>query len=233
MSQTLISKEKEDIRVNKFLADKGVCSRREADKLIDQKKVFINGTLSAMGQKIKFGDTVEIKSEQKENVYALYNKPRGEETGVKNNVQDLIGLHPVGRLDKQSDGLLLYTNDYRVTDALLNPKNENEKKYVVRVREKMTPRVERILMSGIETQEDVYAPAKHVEISEDGYTLNISLVEGKKHEIRRMLNALNLTVVSLTRVSILFLNSKNIKAGSARLLTQDEIQKLLKTLKLS
>jgi 23S rRNA pseudouridine2604 synthase len=233
MYQKITSKTKEDTRLNKFLAESGVCSRREADKLINAYKVFINGSAAELGQKVKFGDVVDIRSEKKQAIYALYYKPKDEETGVINDDPILNGLHPVGRLDKQSDGLLIYTNDYRVTDALLNPKNENDKKYVVRVREKMTPRVERILLAGITTQEDNYAPVKDVKISEDGHYLDITLTEGKKHEIRRMMNALNLTVISLTRVAILFLNNKKMRAGESRYLTENETEKLLKILKLS
>jgi pseudouridine synthase len=223
---------KSESRINKALADLGVCSRREADKLIESGKVFINKRQATLGSKVSAGDTVTIKTEAKNLKYFLYFKPRGEVTGEINK-ESLAGLHPVGRLDKESDGLLIYTNDHRVVDALLNPKNEVEKEYRVTVREKATPRVERILLDGIETQEGEYKPAKRVFIHEDGLTVDITITEGKKHEIRRMLNALNLTINTLTRKRIATLNDRTIRSGQAKEIEPHDLERLFKVLKIS
>ena len=222
---------KTESRINKALADAGLCSRREADKLIQAGKVFINKKNAKLGSVVVEGDIVTVKSEAKSLKYFLYYKPKGEVTGVSSK-ESLSGLYPVGRLDKESDGLLIYTNDHRVVDALLNPKNKIEKEYRVSVREKATPRVERILLDGIKTQEDVYAPVKKVFIHDDGLTVDVTLTEGKKHEIRRMMNALNLTINSLTRTRITFLSNKYMRQGQAKELTDIELEKLFKILKL-
>ena len=139
----------------------------------------------------------------------------------------------MGRLDKESDGLLIYTNDHRLTDALLNPKNEVEKEYRVSIREKATPRVERILLDGIKTQEGEYKPAKRVFIHEDGLTVDVVITEGKKHEIRRMFNALNLTINTLTRKRIATLNDKYIRSGQAKVIDPADLEKLFKVIKLN
>lgn len=218
-------------RINKALADLGICSRREADKLIKAGEVFIGKKNAALGDIVMPGDIIRIKSAAKNLRYVLYYKPRGEVTG-ENSKELLGGLHPVGRLDKDSDGLLIYTNDHRVVDALLNPKNKIEKEYRVNIREKATPRVERILLDGITTQEGEYAPVKKVFIHDDGMTVDITLTEGKKHEIRRMMNALNLTINSLTRTRITFLSNKYLRPSQAKELTDIELEKLFKILKL-
>jgi 23S rRNA pseudouridine2604 synthase len=192
-------------RINKALQDTGFYSRREADRLIESRKVHVNGERAVLGQILNAGDTLEVRSGSdyitKQLKYALYYKPVGEVTGVKENEQ-LKDLHPVGRLDKESEGLLVYTNDPTLTEEMLNPENKVEKEYRVKSREKMTPRVEKIILSGMYTQEAQYAPAKKVSIDEGGHYVNITLIEGKKHEVRRMLNALNITIVSLKRIRI-------------------------------
>ncbi len=210
-------------RINAYLSSFGICSRREADHLIESHKVLVNGKISTLGQKVKKDDTIEIRQESKNFTYFIYNKPRGE---VTREIEGYRDIYPVGRLDKESEGLLLYTNDYTLVDTLLNPKNANEKEYMVKVREKMTPRVKRLLEGGITTQEGMYGAAKKVTIYDDAHTLAIILTEGKKHEIRRMLNALNLTIMSLRRVRFLFLQLSNLREGTIRMLTEDEIGKL-------
>ena len=157
-------------------------------------------------------------------IYALYHKPKGEVTGRNENIP---GCEPLGRLDKESEGLLLYSNDYRVVDALLNPKYGREKEYEVVIREKATPRVITLLKKGIRTQEAEYAPVKSVAIYNEGYSLRIILTEGKKHEIRRMLNALNLTVVTLKRVRIMSFVLKGLKVGTVHILTPKQVETLL------
>ncbi|MFA6608717.1 MAG: pseudouridine synthase [Candidatus Paceibacterota bacterium] len=219
------STSKEPVRINIFLRDEGVGSRRTIDDYITKNYVTINGKQATLGSKVLYGDKVSIVHPHKELIYALYNKPRGEVTG---RLPELTGCEPMGRLDKESEGLLLYTNDYRVSDALLNPKYGREKEYEVLVREKTTPRVVTLLKKGIRTQETTYSPVKSVSIYNEGYSLRIILTEGKKHEIRRMLNALNLTIVKLTRVRIMSFVIHGLKSGKVHIMTPKQVETLMK-----
>lgn len=219
-----IFKSKDPMRLNAYLAYLGIASRRGADTLIERGKIRVNGSIAKLGTKLTFNDNVETEARESVYKYALYYKPRGEITGT---LKTLPNLHPLGRLDKESEGLLLYTDDYRMTDALLNPEHGHEREYSVTVREQMTPRVERLLMSGITTQEATYKKAVRVVISPNMHTLHITLSEGKKHEIRRMLNALNLTIISLKRIRILFLTLGKLKPSETRTLTEKEETHLL------
>ncbi len=220
---------KNGIRLNKFLSDFGVLSRREADKFIENKKIHINDKIAILGDKIKDGDSIFINEKLKDLKYFIYNKKRGEETSFK--IIENIRYEPIGRLDKESEGLLIYSNDFRIVDKLLNPENKFEREYIVSIRENATPRVKEILERGINTREAIYSPAKKVILDENNKNIvKIILTEGKKHEIRRMLNALNLTIVSLKRVRFLFLRLTNIKAGQIKELSGTEKNKLLNTL---
>lgn len=215
---------KEPKRINVFLRDEGLGSRRSIDDYIINNQVTINKKPATLGSKVHEGDIVAVKTIAKDLVYALYHKPRGEVTGRH---PDLPTCEPLGRLDKESEGLLLYSNDYRVVDALLNPKFAREKEYEVVVREKTTPRVVTLLKKGIRTQEAQYAPVKAVTIYNNGYSLKIILTEGKKHEIRRMLNALNLTVVSLKRIRIMSFVIHGLKSKALHILAPKQIETLL------
>ncbi len=213
-------------RINKALQETGFYSRREADRLVESRKVHINGERAVLGQILKIGDELEVRAGSdyitKELRYALYNKPIGEVTEVKNS-EGLKDLHPVGRLDKESEGLLMYTNDPTLTEEMLNPENKIEKEYRVKTREKMTPRVEKIMLSGMYTQEAQYAPAKKVTIEDGGHYVNVTLIEGKKHEIRRMLNALNITIVSLRRIRIHNMRLGAMKPGSFKKIERPDL----------
>lgn len=212
-------------RINVFLRNNGIGSRRAIDSFIKNGYITINGTLATLGSKVLHNDVITVKVVHKDLVYALYHKPRGEVTG---RLEALPECEPLGRLDKESEGLLLYSNDYRVVDALLNPKFAREKEYEVAIREKATPRVVTLLKKGIRTQEATYAPVKAVTIYKEGYSLKIILTEGKNHEIRRMLNALNLTVVSLKRVRIMSFVLHGLKPKSIHKLTPNQVALLLK-----
>ena len=212
-------------RINVFLRDEGIGSRRAIDQSIENGNVSINGKVAVLGSKVLKNDIVTIKTITKDLIYALYHKPRGEVTG---RIPLLPHCEPLGRLDKESEGLLLYSNDYRVVDALLNPKFAREKEYEVVIREKATPRVITLLKKGIRTQEAQYSPVKAVSIYNEGYSLRIILTEGKKHEIRRMLNALNLTVVSLKRVRIMSFVLHGLKQKTVHTLTAKQVETLLK-----
>lgn len=224
-------KDQETVRLNKYLSESGILSRREADKLISEKKIHINDKIAILGDKVKNGDSLFINQKLEKLKYFIYNKKRGEETSYK--IKEETRLEPIGRLDKESEGLLIYSNDFRIVEKLLNPENKLEREYWVTVREKTSPRVKNILEKGINTREANYAPAKKVTISEDDKNLiKIVLTEGKKHEIRRMLNALNFTILSLRRIRFEFLKIENLRSGQIRELTPTEQEKLLKLLKI-
>lgn len=224
MKEIIVPPKQPEARINVFLRDQGIGSRRTIDDYVTQGYITINGKLATLGSKVKPKDTIRIKHMLKDLVYALYHKPRGEVTG---RLEKIPGCEPLGRLDKESEGLLLYTNDYRVVDALLNPKYAREKEYEVVIREKATPRVVTLLKKGIRTQETTYAPVKSVAIHKEGHSLTIILTEGKKHEIRRMLNALNLTVVSLKRVRIMSFSVHGLKSKEVHTLSPRQVTKLL------
>lgn len=228
--KTFTVENNEPIRLNKYLSDSGIVSRRKADSLISLGLVMINDRVAVLGDKVKNKDIISMQLPGHAPLYALYYKPRGEVTG---KVSDLPGCEPVGRLDKESEGLLLYTNDYRVIDALLNPIHAREKEYEVVIREKATPRVETLLKKGIRTQEAQYAPVRDIKIYEDGHRLRITLTEGKKHEIRRMMNALNLTIVSLKRIRIMSFLIHGLTPGKLHVLSPRQVATLYKDLGLN
>lgn len=223
--KTITATNKEPLRINIFLRNEGIGSRRTIDDYVTKNYVTINKKPATLGSKVSHGDIVTVTSIAKDLVYALYHKPRGEVTG---KIAELPMCEPLGRLDKESEGLLLYSNDYRVVDALLNPKFAREKEYEVTIREKATPRVITLLKKGIYTQEATYAPVKAVTIYNEGYSLRIILTEGKKHEIRRMLNALNLTVLTLKRVRIMSFVLHGMKAKKLHILDKKQVAVLLK-----
>lgn len=220
---------KKTVRLNKYLADQGILSRRKIDKLIEEKKIHLNDKIATLGEQVKAGDSIFINQTLEEKRYFLYNKPRGETTDFK--IIDKIRYEHVGRLDKESEGLLMYTNDFSIMNPILNPENAYEREYLVQVKESVTPRVKTILERGIYTQERTYAPAKRVILEANKHTIDIILTEGKKHEIRRMLNALHLTILSLKRVRFLFLRLGKLKPGEFRELTESEQEKLFEILK--
>lgn len=222
--KTIKATNKEPVRINVFLRDEGVGSRRTIDDYISKNYVVINGKHATLGSKVSHGDTVSVTAINKDLIYALYHKPRGEVTGKHPLLPD---CEPLGLLDKESEGLLLYSNDFRVVDALLNPKFGREKEYEVTIREKATPRVVTLLKKGIYTQEATYAPVKAVTIYNEGFSLRIILTEGKKHEIRRMLNALNITVLTLKRVRIMSFVLHGIKAKGLHKLDAKQVTVLL------
>lgn len=210
------------IRINKYLQEQGVASRREADKLIEQGLVRVNGVRAVLGQQVNEGDVVEVGQIKKEYKYLLYYKPRGLATEDIN----FEGVYPVGRLDKQSEGLMILTNDGRVTAKVLEANSKMEKEYIVKVSEKLRSGVKAIFAKGMKTESlGKLLPAK-AEIM-DEHTLRVILHEGKKHQIRVMLNDLNYTVTSLKRVRIGTFRLTGLQPGNTRPLSKKEIADLL------
>ncbi len=195
------------MRINKYLAHQKLCTRREADTLIAAGKVLINGKRAVLGDKVHEGDKVETRFRVKQYHYYAYNKPEGLETA-----SPLKGMFPIGRLDKESHGLLIVTDDGRVTDALLNPEREHEKEYVVTTAEKLPNNFERRMEAGPVIEGEKTRPCKVNIIDEKKFS--VILTEGKKHQIRRMCAALRLVVRDLRRIRIMNITLSKLAEGS-------------------
>jgi len=209
------------IRINKYLRDNGIASRREADKLVEDGLVFINGERAKNGILVKEKDNIEVRGVKKQYQYFAYYKPRGLPTqdlpGKKSVITEWKdrGLYPVGRLDKSSEGLLLLTNDGRFARDVLSQSSKYEKEYIVDIKESLRPGIVQIFKKGMETKDlGKLLPAKAQILSKT--KLRIILNEGKKHQIRIMLNNLSFTITSLKRVRIGKIEIGNMKPGETR-----------------
>jgi 23S rRNA pseudouridine2604 synthase len=225
------------VRINRYLHLTGVCSRRAADRLIEQHEISINGKVAVLGQKVNKGDTVSLgkqaKTLQGSYKYYLYNKPvgvvshnpqSGEQSAVMNaNLPP--DFAPVGRLDKASEGLMLLTNDGRIVDKLLNPTFKHDREYLVKLDKPIKNHDIKILSQGVDIEGYRTQPAEVSRIHEA--EILMILTEGKKHQIRRMCAALGYQVTSLRRVSIMDFTLEGISIGHARALTQEESDALL------
>lgn len=231
------------IRINKYLKEKGISTRKDADVLIQSGHVKINGKTAVLGQQVQAKDIVEVKSQPKKTYrYVVFNKPKGivshSPQSFEQGVQDIItdkSLFPLGRLDKDSEGLLILTNDNRVTDRLLNPKFEHEKEYIVSVREKVRNTLPTIFGRGVniileDRKKYLTKPAK-VELLDD-HTFKIVLTEGKKHQIRRMCDNVHMTITSLKRTRVANIRLGKARPGTIRDFTAKEREVFLKNLNL-
>ena len=234
------------MRINKYIASCGVASRRKAEELILNKKVKVNGRLieELSFQVDEYKDTVEVDgvkiSLDEETVYILLNKPEGYITTVKDqfdreSVLDLVTdikerVYPIGRLDYETSGLLLLTNDGDLTYKLTHPKHEVDKTYVARVKGKLTPDEIKMFKSGLKIEDYVTAPAKLKVIRYDEKT-NVSLVEikiheGKNRQVRQMCKAINHPVLRLKRTAMGKIRIGECEIGKYRYLTEDEVKYL-------
>ena len=216
------------MRINRYLAIQGLVTRRKADELIKAGRVLRNGRVAKIGERINEGDTVEIirddTEKEKEFVYIAYYKPRGiithsPQRGERSlsDIAPFTGVFPVGRLDKESEGLIILTDDGRITERLLHPRFHHEKEYRVRVREKIPRFAIKILEAGVPEVGEKLS-AKRVMLL-GPHTLSFILTEGKKHHIRRMLSVLHLTVEELVRVRIMGISIGALKPNTGRKLT--------------
>lgn len=224
------------VRINKFLADSGVCSRREADKAVEQGKVTIDGEIAVMGSKVLPGQTVtymgKVIEKDNELVLIAFNKPVGIEcttdTRVKDNVIDYINygkrIFPIGRLDKDSEGLLLLTNDGNIINKILRAGNYHEKEYIVKVNKDITPEFLKAMGNGVPILDTVTRPCKIEQV--DRFTFRIILTQGLNRQIRRMCEALNYRVLALTRIRIMNINLGRLKSGCIRNVTPAELETL-------
>jgi len=226
------------IRINKYLALQGVSTRRDADKLIAAGKVTINGKRAILGDKVIEGDKVEITKKIKNNfVYYAYNKPRGiithspqkDEKDILTSV-GLKGVFPVGRLDKDSEGLIILTNDGRITDRLLNPKYDHDKEYFVKTRIPIKDFQLKVMEKGMDLEGITTAPCKTKFINEN--TFSITLSEGQKHQIRRMCDALTLPIENLKRIRVMNIKLGSLKSNEFRKIEGEELKEFLKLLSL-
>lgn len=232
-------KEEYPMRINKYLATKNYSTRRGADELIKKHRVFINGRPAELGDKVLMEDTVEVRLGKKERkqsyVYLAYNKPKGvvshsPQRGDK-GISDVIPMKdvfPVGRLDKNSHGLIILTNDGRVTDRLLSPKFDHDKEYLVTTKNKLRSSFKGKMESGVRIENEYAAPAK-VEIIND-HTFKVVLTEGKKHQIRRMCSALFQEVDDLKRIRIMNIELGSLASGKYREIKDGEREKFLSSL---
>lgn len=209
------------IRINKYLRDSGLASRREADKLVETGFVLVNGKQVKNGFMVNKDDKVVVKDIDKKYQYIAYYKPKGLATQDLINKKSVItewkdkGLYPIGRLDKESEGLLLLTNDGRFAKQVLSEKTKYEKEYIVTVKETLRPGIVQIFQKGMETEAlGKLLPVKTRIINKT--TLRMILNEGKKHQIRVMLSDLYYNVISLKRVRIGNIKIGNLKPGEKK-----------------
>lgn len=228
------------LRINRYLALKNYCSRREADDLIAKGIVSINGKKAQIGAIVNKQDVVlvneAVKSALKDYVYFAYNKPKGIVThspiegqkSIQQKAKLAAGIFPIGRLDKESHGLILMTNDGRITDKLLNPNREHEKEYHVRVNKPITNIFLKVMRQGVQLEDFKTKPC--IVEKKDDYAFRIILTEGKKHQIRRMCANLGWAVVDLKRVRIMNIRLGNLKYGQQRKLKDEELKILMQKL---
>ncbi|MBP9822382.1 MAG: rRNA pseudouridine synthase [Candidatus Pacebacteria bacterium] len=212
------------IRINKYVRELGLASRREADLLVEEGKVFINGKKAEAGTMVQESDKVVVKGEQKKFEYLAYYKPRGLATQDLKGKKSVItlweerGLYPIGRLDKESEGLLLLTNDGRFAREVLSKDTKYEKEYVVEVKENIRAGIPDIFASGMKTEGlGKLLPAKAKIINPN--TLSVILIEGKRHQIRVMLSELKYTITSLKRIRIGDIKLGSLRASQTRAIT--------------
>jgi 23S rRNA pseudouridine2604 synthase len=228
------------MRINKYLALKKIATRRGADELIKEKKVFINGKLAELGSQVTETDKVEIKGAKPQAYkYFAYNKPidiithspQGEEKDIKENIKNLglpKDVFPIGRLDKNSHGLIILTNDGRITDQLLSPKYFHEKEYIVRTSNKLRSSFKQKMEAGVNIEGYVTKKCKVTILGKD--TFKVTLTEGKKHQIRRMCSALFQEIADLKRERIMNIKLGNLKPNGFREIKGTELATFLKTL---
>lgn len=227
------------MRINKYLALKKYTTRRGADDLIKEGKVFINGKKALLGDKVAENDNVEVRfrGKTKPLFYYAYNKPKGiithsPQEGEK-EIRDVLkikGVFPVGRLDKDSHGLIILTNDGRITDRLLSPKYDHEKEYVVRTKAPLRQSFKKYMEAGVVIENEKTRPCKVKILNEKVFS--ITLTEGKKHQIRRMCVTLHQEVEDLERVRVMNIRLGKLGRGEHRAIEGKELEEFLKSLDL-
>lgn len=228
----------EEIRLNKFLSDAGFCSRRQADRLIEEGHVKVNNETALMGQKVTLLDKVTVDgkevSREEEQIVIAFNKPVGVEcTTDKNNPDNIVDyinykkrIYPIGRLDKNSQGLILLTNDGALVNNILKASNYHEKEYVVTVDKHITEEFIKQMSKGVKILDQVTRPCVVKKVNK--HTFNIILTQGLNRQIRRMCETLGFKVQKLKRVRIMGVHLDNLPIGNYRNLTNSELDSLKK-----
>ena len=229
----------DNIRLNKFLSDAGVCSRRAADKAIEAGEVLVNGKPAVMGQRISEGDKVEyagklVSNADKKPILLAYNKPAGivctAEKREKNNIVDHLNypkrIYPIGRLDKDSTGLILLTNQGDLVNKIMRAVNAHEKEYVVSVDKEITGDFIKKMSDGVYLDELEVTTRKCKVRKLSKYEFNIILTQGLNRQIRRMCQMLGYRVKTLKRVRIMNINLSDLKEDTYRDVTAEELKVL-------
>lgn len=224
-------------RLNKYLAETGVCSRREADQWIAAGRVTINGAQAALGTQVDDGDDVRVDGAplrpRPRRIYLALNKPVGIECttdrDVPGNIVDFVGhperIFPVGRLDKDSEGLILLTNNGDIVNEILRSEHEHEKEYVVQVDRPLTAAFLQAMAAGVPILDTVTKPCRVRSVGRN--TFRIVLTQGLNRQIRRMCEHFGYTVRGLRRVRIINLTLDGLPPGRWRNLRREELERLL------
>ena len=229
-----------DIRLNKFISESGLCSRRQADKYIELGQVFINGRKASIGDQVRVGDRVrvngnELEPRQGENlIFIALNKPVGitstTEANVRGNIVDFVNhstrIFPIGRLDKDSQGLIFLTNDGDMVNKILRAGNKHEKEYLVTVNKPLTATVIEGMAAGVPM---LGAMTKKCKVVQETPTIfRITLIQGLNRQIRRMAEHFGYDVVKLERIRIMNIGLKGLPVGEWRDLTDAEMATIYK-----
>ncbi|MDQ0150374.1 pseudouridine synthase [Eubacterium multiforme] len=223
------------MRINKLLSNYGICSRKETNKFIEDNRIIINGELATKGQWVEESDNILLDNKplkKRDKIYIALNKPTGITTtlarDVKDNILDFMNykeyIFPVGRLDKESQGLIIMTNDGELANKILESENNHEKEYIVTVDKPFNDEFIEKMSNGVEILNTKTRPCKVKRINED--TFNIILTQGLNKQIRRMSKALGYEVKYLKRIRIMNINIDGILKGEFRNLTEDEVNEL-------
>jgi 23S rRNA pseudouridine2604 synthase len=234
------------MRINKYLSETGACSRREADDWVEAGRVTVDGTRAVLGTQVAEGQTVFVDGQplraKPKRIYLALNKPVGIECttdrDVPGNIVDFVGhaerIYPIGRLDKDSEGLILLTNDGDIVNTVLRAEHEHEKEYVVAVDRPLTPEFLHGMASGVPILDQVTNPCRVTQAGRN--TFRIVLTQGLNRQIRRMCDYFGYTVRRLQRVRIMHVYLNDLPVGRWRNLTDSELAELLprkeRTLKL-
>ena len=228
------------MRLNKYLSESGACSRREADGFIAEGRVTVNGAPAALGTQVEDGDDVRLDGDtiggarkRSRPVYIALNKPVGitctTERHVAGNIVDFVDhperVFPIGRLDKDSEGLILLTNDGDIVNEVLRAEHHHEKEYVVAVDRAITPEFVASMAAGVRLSDATTKPCKVDKLG--ARVFRITLTQGLNRQIRRMCEAFGLTVEALQRVRIMRINLGELPLGRWRNLTTEEVQTLM------
>ena len=225
------------LRINKYLSERGLCSRREADSWVEARRITVNGAVATLGTRIRPDDRVCVDGEEvgapTRHVYIALHKPIGIECttnrSVQHNIVDFVAhkerVFPIGRLDKDSEGLILLTNDGDIVNRLLRREHHHEKEYVVTVDRPVTDEFIDAMSKGVAILDTVTAPCVCTRVSKNVF--RIILTQGLNRQIRRMCDAFNYTVRRLVRVRFCNIKLEGLEHGRWRNLTRAELDDLL------